>query len=79
MHHCSRDADQNPVSADRINPMSRFDVYVDERHEEPIKPLAGRKSIFLQRLTVMLKTWWRVGPDKDEVNLKRIGVRQRSN
>ena len=36
MHHCSRDQDRNPIAADRIDPMSRFDYYLDERHYEVI-------------------------------------------
>ena len=36
MHHCSRDANRNPLGEKRIDPMSKFDYYLDERHYEVV-------------------------------------------
>ena len=34
MNRCSRDADRNSIASNRIDPIARLDVYLDERHDE---------------------------------------------
>ena len=40
MHHCSGDDNANPVAEDQIDPVSRFDKFLNERRFEYLKVLS---------------------------------------